>query len=88
MSPNPPNRQYHGPSGNTTNIPVDGPQFSEPTWSPDPKKFVVNHGSDKEAYTILDHEKGQPALLIPSNSVATLIDTIRVAPLLQMKASV
>ena len=26
--------------------------------SPDPTKFVVKHGSDKQAYTILDHEKG------------------------------
>jgi Icc-related predicted phosphoesterase len=37
---------------------TSGPQFGEPTVSIDPSKFVVKHGSDKAAYSILDKEKG------------------------------
>jgi Calcineurin-like phosphoesterase/Iron/zinc purple acid phosphatase-like protein C len=43
---------------NTEPIETSGPQFGEPVASPDPTKFVVKHASDKEAYTILDREKG------------------------------
>ncbi len=46
------------PSGNTKPIPTSGPQFGESAPTPDPTKFTVKHGSDKEAYSILDSEKG------------------------------
>jgi hypothetical protein len=36
-----------------------GPQFAEPTPTPDPTSFSVKHGSDTKAYTLLDHEKGK-----------------------------
>jgi hypothetical protein len=36
---------------------TDGPQFAESTPTPDPNAFSVKHGSDKNAYTILDREK-------------------------------
>jgi hypothetical protein len=35
------------------------PHFAEPVSTPDPTKFLVKHGSDKEAYSILDAEKGK-----------------------------
>jgi hypothetical protein len=38
---------------------VSGPQFGEPIATPDPTKFTVKHGSDKEAYSILDQERGK-----------------------------
>jgi hypothetical protein len=38
---------------------TEGPQFAEPTPTRDPTSFTVKHGSDKDAYTILDHEKGK-----------------------------
>jgi len=38
---------------------TNGPRFAEPTTTPDPKKFSVKHGSDKEAYSILDQMKGK-----------------------------
>ena len=54
-----PHRQHpKPPSGNVRPIPTEGPQFGEPTPTPDPTKFSVKHGSDKAAYTILDSEKG------------------------------
>jgi hypothetical protein len=40
-------------------ITTGGPQFAEPTPTPDPNKFSVKHGSDHQAYTILDHERGK-----------------------------
>jgi hypothetical protein len=46
------------PPDNSTPIPTGGPQFGEPASTPDPTKFTVKHGSDKEAYKILDSEKG------------------------------
>lgn len=46
------------PEGNMNPIPTGGPQFAEPTPTPDPTKFTVKHGSDKDAYSILDSEKG------------------------------
>jgi len=49
------------PSHNGQPLPTGGPQFAEPTPTPDPTKFSVKHGSatDKDAYTILDHERGK-----------------------------
>jgi len=44
---------------NTENQPTGGPQFGEPTPTPDPAHYTVQHGSDKQAYAILDSEKGQ-----------------------------
>ena len=38
---------------------ISGPQFGEPIATPDPTKFTVKHGSDKDAYSILDKERGQ-----------------------------
>lgn len=38
---------------------TDGPQFAESTPTPTPKKYSVKHGSDKQAYSILDSEKGK-----------------------------
>ena len=40
-------------------VPTGGPQFAEPTPTRDPTKFSVKHGSDRDAYTILDQEKGR-----------------------------
>lgn len=44
--------------GNSEPIPTGGPQFAEPTATPDPTRFTVRHGSDTQAYKILDSEKG------------------------------
>lgn len=38
-------------------IPTNGPQFGEPAPTPDPTKFTVKHGSDSQAYKILDSQK-------------------------------
>ena len=38
---------------------TSGPQFSEPTTTADPKKFSVKHGSDTQAYSILDQMRGK-----------------------------
>jgi hypothetical protein len=46
-------------SRNGTAVATGGPQFAEPTPTPDPTSFSVKHGSDTQAYTILDHEKGR-----------------------------
>jgi len=46
------------PADNAQPAPTDGPQFAEPTPTPDPTKFSVRHGSDQDAYTILDQERG------------------------------
>ena len=46
------------PPENIQPIDTAGPQFAEPSPTPDPTRFVVKHGSDKEAYSILDKEKG------------------------------
>jgi hypothetical protein len=37
---------------------TSGPQFAQPAPTPDPTKFTVMHGSDKQAYAILDSQKG------------------------------
>jgi hypothetical protein len=44
---------------NTRPIPTRGPQFGEPAPTPDPTKFTVKHGSDTQAYKILDTKKGK-----------------------------
>jgi hypothetical protein len=51
--------QQKPPQGNTEPIETGGPQFAEVTATPDPEKFVVKHGSDKRAYSILDHQRGK-----------------------------
>lgn len=43
---------------NSQPIPTDGPRFAETQDSPDPQHFVVMHGSDTQAYSILDGETG------------------------------
>jgi hypothetical protein len=43
---------------NTKSINTGGPQFGEPSPTPDPTVFVVKHSSDGPAYKILDSEKG------------------------------
>ena len=43
---------------NSQIIPTNGPQFGEPAPTPDPTKFTVKHGSDSQAYKILDSQKG------------------------------
>src|ERR1700733_8488613 len=47
------------PPANGQPIATGGPQFGEPTPTADPTKFSVKHGSDTNAYTILDKEKGK-----------------------------
>lgn len=46
------------PPDNTQPHPTQGPQFGETVPTPDPTKFTVKHGSDDQAYKILDGEKG------------------------------
>lgn len=46
------------PADNTEPSTTGGPQFAQSAPTPDPTKFIVKHASDKEAYTILDSEKG------------------------------
>src|ERR1700730_2159653 len=43
---------------NSAPIPTRGPQFGEPAPTPDPTKFTVKHGSDSQAYKILDSQRG------------------------------
>jgi hypothetical protein len=46
------------PEENADPILTGGPQFGENPPTPDPTKFRVQHGSDKQAYTILDSQRG------------------------------
>jgi hypothetical protein len=46
------------PAGNAEPVLTDGPQFAETPATPDPTQFRVKHGSDKQAYTILDSQRG------------------------------
>jgi hypothetical protein len=46
------------PEGNADPIQTGGPQFAETPATPDPSQFRVKHGSDKQAYTILDSQRG------------------------------
>ncbi len=48
------------PLGNEDPVPTGNPQFGQPTPSPDPTKFVIKHGSDSQAYKILDAQKQYP----------------------------
>jgi Calcineurin-like phosphoesterase len=48
------------PIGNQNPVPTGNPQFGQPTPSPDPTKFVIKHGSDSQAYKILDTQKQYP----------------------------
>ncbi len=43
---------------NSTPMPTNGPQFAEPISTPDPDAFSVMHGSDTQAYKILDRRRG------------------------------
>jgi hypothetical protein len=43
---------------NSAPIPTRGPQFGEAAPTPDPTKFTVKHGSDSQAYKILDSQRG------------------------------
>jgi len=56
------------PVDNTKDIATSGPQFGQPEATPDPKKFLVKHASDKAAYAILDKEPDQPPLPFPQAS--------------------
>jgi hypothetical protein len=47
------------PPDNVHPIPTTGPQFAEPTPTTDPTAFSVKHGSDSQAYSILDHQAGK-----------------------------
>jgi Calcineurin-like phosphoesterase len=53
-----PKRETAPPEGNTESVTTSGPQFAETSPTPDPSKFRVKHGSDKQAYSILDREAG------------------------------
>jgi hypothetical protein len=46
------------PAENTQPINTASPQFGEPAPTDDPTRFLVKHGSDTAAYSILDKEKG------------------------------
>jgi hypothetical protein len=46
------------PEENVDSVATNGPQFAEATATPDPTQFRVQHGSDKQAYSILDSQKG------------------------------
>ena len=46
------------PADNSAPILTKGPQFAEPAPTPDPTKFTVKHGSDANAYKILDSQAG------------------------------
>jgi hypothetical protein len=48
------------PPGNSSPILTGGPQFGQPGATPDPTKFVLKHGSDTDAYKILDAQKQNP----------------------------
>ena len=48
------------PAGNQNPVPTGNPQFGQPIPSPDPTKFVIKHGSDSQAYKILDAQKQYP----------------------------
>jgi hypothetical protein len=61
-SPSPTRRkpQLNKPSTSSNGqlLKTTGPQFGEATPTRDPNKFSVKHGSDHDAYTILDHDRG------------------------------
>jgi hypothetical protein len=63
------------PTGNGPSLPTGGPQFAEPTPTKDPTHFSVKHGSDRDAYTILDHERGhlKPSPFRPATDVEPVV---------------
>ena len=68
--------------GNSEPISTGGPQFAEPTLTPDPTHFRVKHGSDAQAYKILDSERGTlkprpfPVVEGIAEPVLTLVEAI------------
>jgi len=70
------------PEDNASPIPTGGPQFAEPAPTPDPTKFTIQHGSDTNAYKILDSQKGTlrprpfPVLAGTNEPVISLADAI------------
>jgi hypothetical protein len=64
------------PPDNTQPIPTDGPQFGQPTSTPDPTTFVVKHGSDDGAYKIIDATKQYPRPFPVVDGVAEPIVTL------------
>ena len=56
----PPKPHPAPPPDNMHPIPTDGPQFGQPQLTPDPTTFVIKHGSDTDAYRILDATKQYP----------------------------
>ena len=46
------------PQGNIEPVLTGGPQFAETSATSDPSHFRLKHGSDKQAYTILDSQRG------------------------------
>jgi len=48
------------PPGNENPVPTGNPQFGQPAPSADPTQFVIKHGSDSQAYKILDAQKQYP----------------------------
>jgi hypothetical protein len=66
------------PDDNTARrqVATDGPQFAESIPTLDPTHFSVQHGSDKNAYTILDHQRGKPqplAFPVLANTVEPVV---------------
>jgi hypothetical protein len=63
------------PSTNTQPDLTDGPRFAQPAPTPDPTKFTVMHGSDKQAYAILDSQAGTilPREIPPGPTVEPLM---------------
>lgn len=70
------NSAHLAPAGNDQPVQTGGPQFAQPTATPDPTHFMVKHGSDKQAYAILDSEKGtiQPREIPASPEVEPTMD--------------
>lgn len=69
------------PADTSAAIATAGPQFAETPATADPTRFIVQHGSDKEAYSILDSEKGtlQPREFPVVDGVAEPILTLATA---------
>jgi len=63
---------------NAVPITTQGPQFCEPAPTPDPMKFTVKHGSDTEAYKILDSQEGtlQPRPFPPVKGIDEPVVTL------------
>ncbi len=48
------------PASNNNPHPTEGPQFGQPQPSPDPTTFTVQHGSDDDAYKVIDATPQSP----------------------------